>query len=299
MIIVRLNGGLGNQLFQYAAGYSLAQRNKDILKIDLSGFKLSITNRQARRNPDILQFKINALQADSELIRNFKYPYGYLSIFLRFFSHRILKRYYSDWHPKILNLKGDIYLEGYFQCEKYFFDYFDLLIKELELHDVYKEQISDQLKNISKLTQPVSLHVRRGDYISDPKTKLLHDICTVDYYQNALSIMKDKLGEINLIVFSDDVSWVRENLLLGNNVTYISDVINLQGERYSAPQELVLMSQCHHHIVSNSTFSWWGAYLNRRSDKIVIAPNIWNRSRVDSHKNILPASWLTIPVEYT
>lgn len=296
MIIVRLNGGLGNQLFQYAAGFALAQKNQDTLKIDLSAFNYQRSNRDTIRAPDILQFSVSAPAASQEEVEALRNPMGLLSHAMRFLSQRILKRYYSDWHPQILSLKGNIYLEGYFQSENYFRECLASLLQEFSLRPEYARAINSFGQHIKELHNPVSLHVRRGDYVSDTKISALHNICTIEYYQRALTAIKSRLGECDLVIFSDDVTWVRENLRLGNNVFYVSGEQTTSGERLTAPQELILMSQCQHHIISNSTFSWWGAYLNQQSDKIVVAPELWNRSRIYSHKNILPPSWLRIPV---
>ncbi len=296
MIIVRLNGGLGNQLFQYAAAFALARKNGSALKIDLSAFDFQRGSNDTIRAPDILQFSVTApvaSVAEADAQRN---PLGIVSRGTRFVRQRILKQYHSDWHPEILSLKGAIYLEGYFQCEKYFIDELNPLLLELSLRPSFAAELELLRQRIDSLSNPVSLHVRRGDYVSDRRISALHNICTADYYHRALAELKGRVGEFNLVVFSDDVTWVKENLALDNKSLYISGKQTSSGGILSAPQELFLMSRCKHHIISNSTFSWWGAYLNRRSDKIVVAPGLWNRSKIDSHMNILPPSWLRLSV---
>lgn len=296
MVIVRLNGGLGNQLFQYAAGFALARKNGSELKIDLTTFDNQRGNRDTIRAPDIQKFSLSAPVANRQEIEARKNPLGVISRSARFLRQRIFKRYYSDWHPEILLLKGDIYLDGYFQCENYFSDYLNPLLREFRLRPDLAGEVETLGKSIDLLRNTVSLHVRRGDYVSDARISALHNICRVDYYQRALAEIKGRLREFNLVVFSDDIHWVRENLALGENALYVSGAKTSAGKPLSAPQELVLMSRCRHHIISNSTFSWWGAYLNRRMDKIVVAPGLWNRSKIDSHKNILPQSWVKLPV---
>lgn len=296
MIIVRLNGGLGNQLFQYAAGFALAAKNQDQLKVDLSAFDYQRGSRDAIRFPDILHFSLSAPMASSEEVNEHRNPWGSVSRAARFFRHRVFKQYLSDWHPEVLLKKGDVYLEGYFQCEKYFENCLHELLGEYRLRTDLSEALVTWDEKIAALPCPVSLHVRRGDYVTDPRANALHNICTVDYYQRAIAEIRVRLGECNLVVFSDDVTWVQKNLGLGKDVLYISWERSLVGESLLASQELVLMSHCRHHIISNSTFSWWGAYMNTRSGKIVIAPALWNRSKVDSHKNILPRGWLCLPV---
>lgn len=290
-------GGLGNQLFQYAAGFALAHKNKCELKIDLCSFANQSGRPDTVRDADILQFRIGSSVVSHQEANAHRNPYGVVSRAMRFLRQKVFKQYYSDWHPEILRLKGDVYLEGYFQCEKYFEEFNQLLSHELCLLSNLEKGLVDLQCRLAKLRNSVSLHVRRGDYVSDPKISALHNICTKTYYQNAISEMSRRVGEFDLVVFSDDVSWVRENLDLVGEVWFLSGEKTVNGAILSAPQELTLMSHCKHHIISNSTFSWWGAYLNPCMDKVVIAPALWNRSAVDHHKNILPETWLRVPIE--
>lgn len=292
MVIVRLNGGLGNQLFQYAVGYAHAQSNNAELKLDLSVFADLSSQRQTPRRPDILDFAISAPLAEPDEIERIRNPYGVLSGLVRLVRQKGFKRYYDDWHPEVMRWRGDVYLDGYFQCERYFVRCFPDLQKEFELSLEKAEGITSMRARISALRNPVSLHVRRGDYVRHPE----HEICTSDYFRSALSSMREAVGPYKLVVFSDDVQWVRAHLELGSEALFVSEQMRADGNGFSPSQELVLMSQCSHHIISNSTFSWWGAYLNRRSDKVVMAPAIWNRSRIYPHKNILPEGWRRLPV---
>ena len=296
MVIVRLMGGLGNQLFQYAAGLALSIKNECELKIDLSAFENQYGLQTTLRNPDILHFSLSAKIADAKEASALRDPLKGVSRASRFVRQKIFKQYYSDWHPEVLNKSGDIYLEGYFQCEKYFQDYFDQLSKDFKLRSEFSDLTAEWNERISKLINPVSLHVRRGDYVSDPRTSALHNICTVNYYLEAIEEMRKRIGNYTLVVFSDDVEWVRENLTFGVDTIYVSGSKLIKGLPLLASQELIVMSQCAHHIISNSTFSWWGAYLNKRQDKVVLAPSLWNRSSIDSHKNILPDSWIRIQI---
>lgn len=292
VIIARLNGGLGNQFFQYAAGFALAIHNGAELKLDLSVFTNGRSLRQTFRNPDILDFCISAPIATHEEIERIRNPFGIGSKLFRLVQQKGFKRYYPDWHPEIMSQTGDVYLDGYFQCERYFMPCFERLCYEYRLLPEKAEGITLMTKQIDGMLNPVSLHVRRGDYVGHPE----HAICTAGYFRTALSAMLDQVGPHGLVVFSDDPQWVRENLELGPDALYVSECTRLDGSRLSPAQELGLMSQCHHHIISNSTFSWWGAYLNRRQDKVVIAPALWNRSKLYQHKNILPSNWIRIPV---
>ncbi|WAW09109.1 alpha-1,2-fucosyltransferase [Oxalobacter vibrioformis] len=296
MIVVRLKGGLGNQLFQYAVGFALAKKNKDQFKMDLSGYHGQDKRRPYVRSPDIMQFSVSASVASEEEVQRFRNPFGLASRVFRVVSQKVFKKYYTDWHWEIMNQKGNVYLEGFFQCEKYFVDCFDELSKEFLLQENLNADIEPIVNLIKSMHSPVSLHIRRGDYVSDPRISALHNICGIDYYETALACLKDQIGYYDLVVFSDDIEWVRNNLNLSENTYYVSGQKGVSGSVINASQELTLMSMCKHHIIANSTFSWWGAYLNQRQGKIVMAPGLWNRSKDYSHKNIIPPGWQQIPI---
>lgn len=292
MIIVRLNGGLGNQLFQYAAGFTLARMNDSELKLDLSTYTNSTGRRQTCRTPDILDFSLNTTIASLDECNRLRNPFGPFSAIARIVRQKGFKQYYEDWHPNVLRLRGDVYLDGYFQSERYFMDCFEYLRQDYQLKPEKASEVKLITNRIATMLNPVSLHVRRGDYVRHPE----HEICTVAYFKSALSAMREAVGPFNLVVFSDEVQWVRNQLELGDDALYVSEYELADGNRFSPSQELVLMSHCHHHIISNSTFGWWGSYLNDRPEKVVMAPDIWNRSRLYPHNNILPAGWRRISV---
>ena len=297
MIVVRLNGGLGNQLFQFSAGYALALKNRDTLKLDLSALTNSTSN-QTIRQPDILEFiGVSGFErATSIEIKKFRKPYGFFSKLFRAVNQKLLKKYYHDWHPEIMNLKGNIYLEGYFQAEHYFKDIYTQLINELSVSDQIIKNTLDISQIISSKMHPVSIHIRRGDYITNPDAKKFHDICTKEYFYKAIDYLEKEIGKINLLVFSDDIAWVKNNMKWTTGTVFISALKGMNGKALTGPEELYLMSICEHNIISNSTFSWWGAYLNKNKTKKVVAPNIWNKSPFLKHKNIIPNDWTRLPI---
>jgi hypothetical protein len=295
LIIVRLNGGLGNQLFQYAAGYSLSIKNNDELKIDTEGYQSYANQKQIYRNLDIADFLISATIASQEEINKAKNPWGALSKAVRFIKQKLLKQYYIDWHPEILNHVGKVYLDGYFQTEKYFIDRIDSIRQQFTLKPELYKAIDLAIKDIKTKPISVSLHIRRGDYAEDPKTRQYHLVCDIAYYVRAISVFQKKFQDLHLYIFSDDPDWVKESLPLSVEATFISS--GKGSANYLRPsQELVLMSKCDHHIISNSSFSWWGAYLNESPGKLVLAPNLWNRGKTPQ-PNILPGSWTPFPVQ--
>lgn len=295
MVIARLNGGLGNQMFQYAAGYSLAGMRGVQFKIELPTHAHQVRNHETLRAADILDFSLSSSIADPEEIRRYRDPYGLLSVMKRIVRQKIYNSYQIDWDPKFLDFGPDVYLDGYFQTDKYFESCLQEIFAEFTLRTLLASQITSISAGILSLPNPVSLHVRRGDYVQNPRTRALHYICTRAYYKEALQLIRQDVGDCDIVVFSDDVGWVRENLDLGNRVLFVSGQVGCDGSQLHPAQEMVLMSHCRHHIISNSTFSWWGAYLNRSPEKVVIAPGLWNRSRRFAHRDIVPDTWLRIP----
>jgi hypothetical protein len=295
LIIVRLNGGLGNQLFQYSAAYALALKKNDRFKIDISGYQSSLPDKQTYRDFDLSDFLISAEIANSDEVAKVKNPLGIISKIHRVIEKKIFKTYYIDWHPEILSKTGNVYLDGYFQSEKYFLDYVDDILQEFILKPELSRQIDYYISDIISKQYSVSLHIRRGDYVENPRTRSYHFVCDTAYFERAIEVMKSKFPLIHLYIFSDDPDWVRNHLPLSVPATLISNGKGAANTLRPA-QELVLMSCCHHHILSNSSFSWWGAYLNRHPEKVVLAPNIWNKGLIPQ-PNILPEEWISFPVE--
>jgi hypothetical protein len=292
MIIVRLQGGLGNQMFQYAAGRFLALRNFSALKFDLSCFENDSPGRQLM----LESFNIAIHQATGAEIQCFKKTGINKWIFERMHGkcNTLIDKTSPSFHPEYFALKGNVYLDGYFQSEEYFRQ-----IKEEILSDfTYAKEHPDTVNKLAetiKSVNSVSIHIRRGDYISDPVTNEFHGICTLEYYQRAISVIKQHVDDPQYFIFSDDIEWVNANFNQGSNYKIISGITNTETE------DLFLMSSCRHNIIANSSFSWWGAWLNKNPNKIVVAPANWvNRNSRwynewnidDSH--IIPGSWIKI-----
>ena len=294
MVITKLKGGLGNQLFQYAAGFALAKKQDASFKIDVSGYESMPSRSQTIRKLDIQDFSITAPLASKPEIVNLKYPNGMISKISRAIEKKVLKRHYIDWHPNVLHKTGNIYLDGYFQSEKYFESEVAAIFSQFTLRQQWLDPIKSIEEYIVQDICSVSLHIRRGDYADDQKVRRHFLVCNANYYQRAIYYLLDRVPNSNFYIFSDDVKWVKQSLVLPGNVRFISsekgDVNTLRPS-----QELILMSKCRHHILSNSSFSWWGAYLNKTTSKLVLAPDIWNNGYV-AQPNILPESWVRFPV---
>ena len=271
MIITKLIGGLGNQMFQYAAGRRAAYVNKTELKLDTSWFKNP--DGAIKRDYLLNVFNIEEVFATKEEINKFNVRnQGLLTLF----------------YKKILKINNNTYLEGYWQSEKYFKDIKDIIRKEFILKnkaDVANQKMIRQIKNCDS----VSIHIRRGDYVFDEKTNKYHGFCDLDYYLKAVVLIAKKVKNPQFFVFSDDPIWVKQNLHLKFPYLYVDH--NTGKKDY---EDMRLMSECKHNIIANSSFSWWGAWLNKNKDKIVIAPKKWFRESSINTKDLIPKSWIKI-----
>ncbi len=295
MIITRLCGGLGNQMFQYAAARRLAEKHRTELKLDLSFFSMELDKDTTPRAYALDIFK--TIQTAATPWERFKlYPHSknrhknmVLTRLIRF--GLIKDRRYAEKHcnfdPAVLHLTGRTMLDGYFQSEKYFKDIEEIIRREFTLKSPLSAKAAAIQKQI-KETESVSLHVRRGDYITNKAAGQFHGMCYADYYQRAIAIIKEKIKHPHFYIFSDDPKWVKENIHIPNPHTYIADHTDKDYE------ELILMAHCKHNIIANSSFSWWGAWLNNPPHKIVIAPTRWFTDEKIDTSDLIPKSWTRI-----
>jgi hypothetical protein len=200
-----------------------------------------------------------------------------------------IKERFIDFDPEILNLTDNVYLEGYWQSEKYFKDIEEIIRTEFRIKippDPLTKQIGDEI--ISH--ESVSIHVRRGDYVSNPKTNQIHGVCDIPYYQKAIDEMCNKIDSPHFYVFSDDPQWVKTNITTPNApIDFVTH--NDASKNYD---DLRLMSLCKHHIIANSSFSWWGAWLGKKKGQIVIAPSRWYNTKKSNYSDKLPTYWNTV-----
>ncbi len=288
MIISALKGGLGNQLFQYALGRTLSLLNSDELALDVSGLSRANEVGDIYRPFALDAFSIQARRATPEEIRRFKYPYGVFSKILRMFRAKVLKQAHIGWEPEILTKHGNMYLDGYWQSPKYFESIRDTLLAEIVLVSPLLNTAKELQKRMLE-TSSVFVHVRRGDYVTNQNVQSNYGTCSPAYYAAAIKQIEKRVQDPSWFVFSDDIAWVRENLTLPANTTYVSDGI------LTDAQELTLMSSCLHGVIANSSFSWWGAWLIRNPGKLVIAPLPWFDTKKDQHPDLIPDSWIRLP----
>ena len=289
MIIVRIWEGLGNQLFQYAYARALQLRTGEMVCLDASRiYKEKLEDRGVER-----RYALNQFNTKLPLISNISNKYFFLSqsnfmqktIYWMAEHHMWFTGFYKEedtlYKENLKSIYGNLYLMGWFQNEKYFLEYRNILLKELT--PTKKIKISQLLKSILKNEMTISVHVRRGDF------KKNNNVLPVSYYKKAKEFVETKVSNPCYIIFSDDTEWVKKNLDFGLNVVYMCE------EGLRDYEELLVMSCCKHNIIANSTFSWWGAWLNKNEDKIVVGPMQWFNQKQDVQKyNIMPDKWIRI-----
>jgi hypothetical protein len=292
MIIVKLQGGLGNQMFQYACGRAVSLKHSVPLYLDVAGFP---DHNDRVYNLDM--FNIKAQIATEELIIDLMYKETTLldklktKVLFKTIKKSFSSKYFPEKEPcvydcSIFNVEKDVYLHGYWQSEEYFKGISNILKEDFTL----KNPLSKKSKEIADMicsSDSVSVHVRRGDYVSNPQTNKVHGTCDLSYYLKAVEIIASHVNNSHFYVFSDDPDWTKDNLQIDFPVTFINH--NDVSKDYEA---LILMSLCKHQIIANSSFSWWGAWLNKNDKKTVVAPERWFAIEERNKKNdIVPATW--------
>lgn len=289
MVIIKLQGGLGNQLFQYAVGRVLSYKNNTMLKIDLSNYnsQINITPRQY----ELALFDVEENFSTPEESKKIKGPVLY-NIFKKIINKLHFKLSSSgyifernfNFDSTILSLKGDIYLDGYWQSWKYFDDYSDIIKKNFTLKSKYLNEVDKDLLNQIENSNSVAIHVRRGDYINNNNINKLFGVCDKSYYNCAIEFVKNKISNPKFFIFSDDPDWCSKEF--GDNFFIIS--------KHKDWQDFWLMSKCKNQIIANSSFSWWAAYLNDNIKKIVIAPQKWFSGIDVNIDDRIPKNWIKL-----
>jgi hypothetical protein len=193
---------------------------------------------------------------------------------------------YFHFDPDILNLTEGVYLDGYWQSEKYFMDIAEIIRQEFTVKSSQTGKNRELSEKIAAC-ESVSLHVRRGDYVTNPHTNKVHGICGLDYYYRAIEHLTKILKNPFFFIFTDDPEWVHENL----NFPSQAIIVNHNGITKDY-EDLRLMTQCKHSIIANSSFSWWGAWLNPNRHKIIIAPQKWFADDSFNTKDLIPTTWV-------
>lgn len=276
LIISTLAGALGNQMFQYAAGRALALRRGTELRLDLGW--LAPASR--------FVYELGVFDLDVELISAYRHTRRErLREVLRLAPparRQDWRRQSFSFDSKVIDLPAPARLVGYWQSEKYFEDYADVIRADFAFPHALDESDAGYARDIAATTS-VAVHVRRGDYVTDPGARKFLGTLSLDYYTTAARLMRNRAPEARFFVFSDDPDWCRSHLDLGGPTTFVT---HNQGRGHD---DLRLMTLCRHHIIANSSFSWWGAWLGASDGQIVVAPGDWGAA--GDAGDVIPDSW--------
>ncbi len=291
MIIVRLKGGRGNQMFQYALGRALSLKNDTILKLDTT----YLENKTKRKNFTFRNFDLSIFNIKAEIAKTSDLPFFYRFLNGRFvFIFEALVNKFKlggglekkfSFNENILNLKDGAYVSGYWQSPKYFSEIESTIRNDFSLKELPLQNIQDKAHEI-KNTDSVCIHVRRGDYVGNP----FYDVTDLDFYKKGIDLIRSQKNISKIYVFSDDIDWCKENLKFDIETFFVDDSFN--GDKNEGT--MYLMSFCKNFVISNSTFAWWGAWLAPSSDKIVVCPKRWFGDDIIDTSDLIPKEWIRI-----
>lgn len=275
-------------MFQYAAGRALALRRRSPLNLDISAFEGYGLHQG---------FELHRVFPGTLLIAPPEANTKGVAGGLRAVTRKLLRRVVTPLRPRsfvlephfqywdgIVDAPSNSYLSGYWQSEKYFHEFGSQIRDDFSFPRVVDQTNAALTQRIAD-ANAISLHVRRGDYASDPKNTSVYHLCSLEYYRSAIQHLASRVDKPHFFIFSDDIAWVKENLLLAFAHTWVAN--NSGRESFN---DMRLMSQCKHHIIANSSFSWWGAWLNPHPEKIVVAPKRWFANSTNS-VDLVPSGW--------
>ena len=289
MVCMEIKGGLGNQMYQYALGRYLSLKNNSSLVYEMSYFD----GKEAR------VFALDKFTTVGKPTNKWWVKlYNRLPRGRRIFGKLIplITERGSWFHPEVKNMtQKDVYLSGYWSSPKYFSEIKDVLQQDFTCQVPLSENTRTWKKQIVEDKLPtVSLHIRRGDYLQTAINRQIYKVMPLAYYQHCLHELAKKYGELSVYVFSNDLEWVRENMDFGNNlVHYVTG--NDEDHGY---EDMILMWECEHHIIANSTFSWWGAYLSTGVGQ-TFCPKEWFNIKGDAYdvRDLYPDDWIRVDID--
>jgi hypothetical protein len=285
-----LQGGLGNQMFQYAIARALSERYQTAFILNRSWFGTP----QGNATPRELQLNLLNIQDIQFIDEIFPKKLGKIARILQPFlptqSLVIYQRNAFDFDPTLFKLKNvstrDLYISGYWQAFPYIDAIREQLKEEFKTRSAIADSYQDYLQKIHT-SESVMVHIRRGDYVHSPAAAQYHGTLPIHYYQTAIQDLLAVKPNAHLFIFSDDLMWAKEALGASAQKTYIEHTSSAD----AAAQELQLMFACKHHIIANSSLSWWGAWLKQEKNGLVLAPNRWINDQHLDLSNLLPAEW--------
>jgi hypothetical protein len=300
MVTVKIHGGFGNQMFQYAAARALALRNGTELRLDTS----PLCDWTPWKNFTFRNYAISTvfdidppLNLAAKFESHVRIPY-FAKAFNKYYPRALAKLGYWQFvedknayvfDPAVFNLRGNVYLDGHWQTERYFKDYKDAIHSDFTFRPRLEGATAALAERTKSTPNAVSLFIRRKETLTNPILKKMYYVATPEFYAQAIAIMKKKIGKKAVFfISSDEIDWCRENFKIDAEHIFV-------GDEHNGPEcanALHLMSLCKHFIMPNSSFSWWAAWLSENSDKVVIAPKRWSTDITLDMRDILPPSWI-------
>lgn len=282
-------GGLGNQMFQYAAIRALSLERGIDFCVD---FDCPYKNVKYKYELDKFIINTNKANCIQLLYSKPKRKIAkriYRLLGLNINGRLVIEKKDFIYDSSFFLVDDFSYLSGFWQTEKYFIKFANQIRRDFEFRDP-PDEINFEIITEMNHKNAVSVHIRRGDYVEFTEINKVHGVCGYEYYRKAIDLIKLKVIEPHFYFFSDDIDWVKEHLRFDDiNATYIGH--NVGSKSF---EDMRLMSNCSHNIIANSSFSWWGAWLNKNPEKIVVAPLKWMNDSINSNSDLIPDGWIKI-----
>lgn len=290
MPTLKLQWWMGNQMFGYALAYSLSQKYGEPIILD----PYFLENRFIWANWTFRYFELEVFG----IKKDYTLPSVVTSRWLHPEAIALLKRiaiwkkYIKEqWGKLIEDFPQEAYLDGWFQSYRYFAEYSEDIQRIFTVQTIVSDQNREMLDTIASAKKnAVSIHVRRGDYVTLDTANKWHGVCSIGYYETAIQSMIEKIWNPVFFIFSDDITWCKENIHFPDGIQFHFVDYNWKAWH----EDLRLMYSCSHHILANSSFSWWWAYLGWNPDKMIIAPKKWLHTDTFNTQNLIPPSWVLL-----
>ena len=287
-------GGLGNVMFIYALVCAYRQKGvKSFLfvsdaNLEHNGYELEkvFPNTSQWRGLNTMQKMYYSIMQKMRKLHYKKYHFPHKLLFFPFNKLHYFKEPVTYFPQVFERLDRNEYLIGFFQSYKYFENCKDAIYQEFQFAENRLSEATKKMANLMHKSNSVSIHVRRGDYMNGYYYDMLGKVCDIGYYQRAIAEIKERVQNPQFFIFSDDKNYVAQNLLIENAI-YVDFNSGI-----NSWQDMYLMTQCNHHIIANSTFSWWGAWLDKHTNKVVVAPSRWFSFM--GHDEIVPPEWIRV-----
>jgi len=301
MIITRLQGGLGNQMFQYAAGLALAEHRRTVLKLDVSWFR-EYPEYEAHNRYALSCFNITEQFASQEEIDRVagvkltRIERWSIALAERLHFYRYARRYAAPAHTlyeteevppeSFFDAPDNTYLYGLWQSERFFATVSNLLRLHFSFRYPPQPTVEAMAQRIRANGPSVAVHFRRGDYVRNPTFNREIGVLSLDYYQRAIALLRERVPDAVLYIFSDDIDAIEREFRPPGPHVFVRAT-----QPWHAYDNIRLMSLCDHAVISNSTFAWWSAWLNPSPTKIIVAPQQWRRASPNVTRDRIPSSW--------